>query len=140
MADSGQITWRGDSGNSTGNYAITRVEGIDTSGKLRDFALNVSDHNLCNFAYRHFIRTTPWYTLPPEAGANVDKKAIIYFRDPDTLEKLHFSYPSPIATDIETTGAGDRIKQSAVILLVGYLSAEVGIAFQPLYGVYTQRR
>lgn len=140
MTYTGQITWQGDSGFPTGNMSITRVNDITTTTLLKDFAIALKNHSLCNFAWRHHIRTDPRVPLPPGVGANVDEKAIIYFRDPDTLEVLHFGYPAPIAADKETTPYGDRIKQSSVTTLVGYLSTAVGITYEPLYGVFVQRR
>lgn len=99
----------------------------------------IASHSLCSKG--HVIRQTGIgdSEARPEAGANIDNKAVIYFRDPDTLEVLHFGYAAPIAADVETTSAGKRIKQSVVSDIVGYINTFKGTAYVPLYGVYYQR-
>lgn len=140
IAYTGQLVWTGDTGFPTNHKTFTRVHEVNTVILLRDFALDLKDHSICNFSYRSHTRTDSSLVNPPGVGANVDRKAIIYFRDPDTLEVLHFSYPDPIAADIEETAYGNRIKQSAVIAVVSYLSTATGNSYIPLYGVFTQRR
>ncbi len=75
----------------------------------------------------------------PGSGANIDEKAIIYYRDPDDLFVYHLSYSCPIPADVEMTPAGKRMKQSVVTEVVGYLSTLKLKALIPLYGVYLER-
>jgi hypothetical protein len=76
----------------------------------------------------------------PGVGANIDKVAMIYYRDPNTLKVWCFPYPTPIAADIEAKPTGDVIKDSVVVEIVGYISTLAGITYTPLYGKYYQRR
>lgn len=137
---SGQLTWIGDTGTPIGNLSITRVRDMNTIVLLRDFALALNAHSLCNLSYRHYIRTDPYIPAPPGVDANVDEKAIIYFRDPDTMQVENFSYPAPIAADLEDVGYGKVIKESVVIAIVTDLNTATAIDFVPLYGKYYVKR
>lgn len=143
MGDSrhGAIIWRGDSGGVGDHHSISvcPVVSLPAGTKLIAFGNAVKARSLCNFAYYHSIYTASQTIAAPGVGANTDKKAIIYYRDPSTLEVLHFSYATPIAADIENVGYGNRIKNSAVVAIVGFISTLADVSYIPLYGVYIQR-
>lgn len=135
----GSILWRGDTGLPRNNQNRSDVGLITGAAALATFVIAVEAHSLCNIPYSYLIYSYNYNAAIPGVGANVDKKGIIYFRDPDTLLQLHFCYPDPIAADIETTAYGKRIKQSAVIAITALISTLSGVSYIPLYGVFMQR-
>lgn len=136
----GVLRWRGDIGAPDGHLSKSpiMVVAIGTS-EVATFGASMLAHTDCNLAYYGMYRDITSNPAFPGVGADVTKKAVIYFRDPSTLEVLHFNYAAPIAADIETTPAGKRVKQSAVALIVGYINIVSGKSYVPLYGVYYER-
>lgn len=134
----GQIVWRGDLGLPEADESLSKVSPVLSAGGLDSLALAVNPHTECNYAYRHFIRTDDATPVAPGVGANVDKKAVLYFRDPDTLKLLTFTYPTPIAADIDRKETGDIIKDAIVVEIVGYINIVTGKSYIPLYGKYYQ--
>lgn len=133
------IIWRGDSGLPRGNYGKTNYKKNISIATLRTFAIALKAHSLCNRAILQNAFVELKTDVEPGTGANVDKLAVLYFRDPTTLEVLHFSYPAPIAADIEDVGYGKRIKKSAVIAIINDLNTSTGESYEPRYGVYLER-
>lgn len=136
------LAWKGDSGSPGGNDTISRGQPYNLYSAIEVQGLLIKAHTLCNLS--HSIACPARQNVPglgsPGTGADITVKAVLYFRDPNTLEVLHFQYPSPISADVEDTPGGKRIKQSAVIEIVGYLSVIANITYVPLYGVYMQRQ
>lgn len=135
----GTITWLGDSGSPPDNLSPVLVRLCTSTQTLYDFMLAMEAKTLCTYKDLSIVTSFSWEKSPPGAGANVDKKAIIYYRDPDTLEVLKFMYPSPIAADIEETAVGLRIKDSAVATIVGFINTMTGKTYIPLYGKFLQQ-
>ncbi len=134
------MRWIGDTGGNKRHEVDSYIERVAYSWTpMAVFGTAVEAHSLCNWGASIRVKAQSRGTSAPALDANVDKKAIIYFRDPDTSEVLHFSYPSPIAADIEELPSGLRIKNSAVAAIVGYLSTLNSKAYTPLYGLYYQR-
>ncbi len=134
----GTIRWRGDSGTVGANEVTSLVRLIDWAD-FTSFYTSLPSHSLCNVTavVRHNITT--WDLDPPGTAADVSKKAIIYYRDPNDLKVSFLEYPAPIASDIEMTAVGKRIKAASVATIVGYISTMMGISYVPLYGVYEER-
>ena len=134
----GILTWIGDSGSPPDNHSFSVVRLTTGTVPLSTFLSAMEAHTLCNKKMYSIVYTGIFGAGPPEAGANVDKKANIFYRDPTDLSVYCFSYPSPIAGDIEVTPAGKRIKASAVAAIVGYISTMTGVSYIPLHGTYTE--
>lgn len=140
FAYNGAIIWIGDTGSPRGNQSKSRIGDFDNVWLAsQTFAQALAPHSLCNAAW---VEETRWVSEnqdAPGVGADVTKKGILYYRDPDTLKVEHFTFPNPIPADIEDLGYGKRIKKAIVIELVGYLSTVLNKTLFPLYGVYTER-
>lgn len=135
----GAVIWRGDIGSPRKHEFTSHL--FKTAGftAVNTFALAVEPHTDCLYAMRIRHQAQEVTQSYPVVGADITKKADIYFRDDATLKVYNFSYPAPIAADIEVTPTGKRIKQSIVVELVGYLETVTGESFSPLYGLYTVR-
>jgi hypothetical protein len=134
-----KIIWIGDSGLPSGNFSTTLTPSGGGQGNINNFGVSMSAHTLCNRAYNVSMVYWDLGPIAPEAGANVDVKATIYFRDPSDQKVGFITYPAPIAADIEETSGGKRIKNSAVVAIVGYLNTLLSTSYVPLYGTYRQR-
>jgi len=110
------------------------------STPLGTFCTAIESYSECNLTHKYNIVSYDQTLGAPGTGANIDKKAILYFRHPDTLEVLNFQYPAPIADQIESTPWGKRIKADVVIAIVALLSTMAGISYIPMYGIYYQRK
>lgn len=137
--DSGRIIWRADTGLGEEKLSSSFIRPMQTFTSINTFAASMVTRTLCNRYLVSFLRDTTYETSPPGTGANKDKWATIYFRDTDTGEVLNFYYPAPIASDLETTPAGIRVKQSSVVTIVGFINTATDKAYVPLYGTYHQR-
>lgn len=135
----GIIVWKGDSGSHPGNLARTWVPSLLGATQLNTFATYLSSFTDCN----KFEVIQKWMqgfaAGPPGAGANTDLKAVISYRDPDSLIPMQFSWPAVESTSVETTPQGKRLKWLVVTDLVANLSTMAGISYIPLWGgVYTK--
>lgn len=110
-----------------------------TWAPIQLFATQMDAHTLCS--KEGVIRTSVhgFIASPPGAAVDVDKRAIVFYRDPDDLKVYHFSYPSPIAADLESKPSGIRMKDTAVSTIVGYISTMNAKTYFPLYGLYYQK-
>lgn len=139
----GGIQWIGDSGAPQGQQTISLVRSIatpSTGQKMLDLRGSMLAHSECNTPVVIMVSTYPQTpSTPPGVGANINKRALIYFRDPSDQKVYHFDYPCPIAAEIESTPTGNIIKQATVVIITGYLSTCFGRTLVPLYGVYLQR-
>lgn len=138
---SGLLLWRGDIGSSAkDNESLSRVDVPLNASALLAFVTAVEPHSTCNVNYS---LASFWYSQTagaPGTGSNIDRKGIIYFRDPTDLSVKPFCYPDPVAADIEDTPWGKKIKDSAVVAIVALLSTMTGISYEPMYGMYYQRK
>lgn len=136
----GNIKLIGDSGSPYGNESFASPVPVEVGwAQLNAFVASFMPHTLCDRRESRLLTRVTATAPPPATGANTDIRVTIYFRDPSTLEVLFFSYPAPVAADIETSPAGKRVKQSAVALIVGYISLVAGITYVPLYGTYKEK-
>lgn len=135
----GSLLWTGDTGLPRGHQARSDTGLIIGAAALATFATAIAAKSLCNASFSYLIYTYDVTAGAPGTGANVDKKGMVYFRDPDTMEVLHFLYPDPIAADLEDVGWGKRIKKSAVTAIVALISTLSGVSYVPLYGTFMQR-
>lgn len=136
----GVIIWTGDIGQGDGkNEVESRISSQTSAATFQVFAAAIEPYSKTNLSY--YLNTVVYSQTvgAPGTGTNIDKKGVIYFRDPDTLEVLNFQYPDPIAADVEVTPWGKRIKDSAVIAITALLSTMAGVSYKPLYGIYYQR-
>jgi hypothetical protein len=137
----GQFLWRGDIGSEgKKKESISRVDVPLSATAVQNFMQSVEPHSECNGTYFLYSLWYNWSVGAPGTGANIDKKALIYFRDPADLSVKTFYYPDPIAADIEVTPWGKKIKDSVVSAIVGYLNTMTGLSYVPLYGIYYQRK
>lgn len=136
----GRLIFWGDSGLSQDNLVATFTP-IKLTDKeyLKSFADSLKAHTKCTIPFIIDARTFTEGEDTPGTDANIDAKAIIKFRDPADGLVHNFTYPAPVAADIEDVGYGLKIKDSVVVAIVGYLNLLTGSGFIPLYGVYYQR-
>ncbi len=139
IKDQGSLLWRGDLGTVGGNESRSFINNIKGVSAFGVFVTAIEPYSEANLSAYFLVRSYSQTAGAPGTGANVKNKAIIYFRDPDTLIVDHFCYPAPIAADIEDVGYGKRIKQSSVVSSVGLLSYVTDVVYVPLYGVYMER-
>ena len=136
----GKLIFWGDSG-LTQNNLVATVTPLKYMSPLYilNFADSLNPHTLCTIPYAVNMRTYGNGIESPGTGANIDKKAVLYFRDPTDLSIHTFTYPCPPPADIEETGYGTRIKNSVVADIVSWINIFTGKSFEPLYGIYYQR-
>ncbi len=135
----GMLKWQGDSGSPRSNetFSILPVLSETTPwGKIIAFSVSMNPKSECSLLRRYYMTSEPLDTTPPGLAISVNNKARVFYRDPSSLEVLHFEFPAPIAADLEVTPWGKRLKQSAVVTIVGYISTLAGISYVPLYGTY----
>lgn len=132
------LVWRADIGNMAGNYTISKVDYAISYTPLLAFGVSMAAHSLCNVAREGRSAQWPVNDVAPGAGASIKKRANIHFRYMVDLSTHVFSYPDPIAADLEETPAGTRIKKSSVVTIVGYLETATGLTLQAMYGTYKE--
>lgn len=142
MADTtkGTIVWRGDRGRPPGNLFTTRIAVPLSKVKMTDLAWSLKDHTICLRNRVTFLDINSIGDYVPGAGANVDKVAVLYFRDPTTGGVGKISIPCLIAADIENTPNGERVTSTAMTTIIGLLNTATGKSYTPLYGIIKQVR
>ncbi len=135
----GAIIWRGDSGSVGGNETISKVQEFELWASWATYVGWLKAHSLCNAATRIRYRVDAGTPGAPGTGADVGVTAQIFYRDPTNLEVLNYSYPAPIAAEIEDIGYGVRVKKSAVTAIVAELSIIADATYEPLYGTVRTR-
>lgn len=137
----GSLLWRGDTGSSAkDNMSKSYLGPLVSATLLHDFADGVEPYSECNLNNYYWVGSYSQTAGAPATGSNIDRKAVIYFRDPGDMKVKHFQYPEPLVAHIETTPWGKRIKQTTVVQVVALLSTVSGISYVPLYGTYYQRK
>ena len=135
----GVIEWLGDSGSPKSNLTPMVVPLCLGAAQLSAFMVAMDAHTLCKYKQFNLVYSLGYVQAAPGVNANIDKKAIIYYRDPDDLKVHSLTYPAPIAADIEDTPSGKRIKDSSVATIVGYINTMTGKSYVPLHGVYYEK-
>jgi hypothetical protein len=136
----GVVIYRGDYGNPESDYAKAQLGDVTDDAAFATFLGTLGSHTLCNVAKRSFLTVTLMTDSAPDADANVDRKAILYFRDPTTLKVHSFTIVSPVAADCEPAGQGERLTAAAVTALVAAINTATGKSYTGLYGVVVQSR
>ena len=134
------LVWRGDFGRPKSNYSQSTISGVIGTTELITLSTALAAHSDCNLAKHAMIWTEQKTDSEPGTNANIDRKAVIYFRNPTTLKVHSVAIPEIVAADIEATPEGIRVTDSAVATIVGLISAATGISYTGLYGVVVQRR
>lgn len=141
LGNTGSILWRGDLGSSAKSNESRSFSGPNTDSlTFGTFCNAIEAYSLCNLTHKFWIRSFTQTAGAPGVSANIDKKVVIYYRDPDTLEVLNFQYPTPTVTDIEDTPWGKRVKGPVVTAIVALISTMAGKSYVPLYGIYYERK
>jgi hypothetical protein len=140
MPTKGTITFRGDSGAPENHYSKGTIHGITDDAALATLLTTLGSHTLCNVAKRAFSSNTAGVDAAPGADANVDRKAIYYFRDPTTLNVHSFTIPAPVDADCVDTSEGERVTAAALASVVGAINTATGKSYSALYGVVIQGR
>lgn len=139
--NTGIITFRGDNGNpKANNKKKVEILGVTNNTALNILWYELGLHSKCNVAKGTWQMSLLLTDEAPDTDANIDKVAIIYFRDPDTMRVRKLHLPSPLDADIEETKEGQRVKKAIVTELVGHLSTACGKSFSPLYGIVIQKK
>lgn len=140
MATKGVIIWRGDLGNPESHYSKSQVPDVTDDTALGTLVTALDALTDCNDAKRSFISNTLLTDEEPDADANVDRKAVCYFRDPTTLKVHSVTLPAPKSTAVENTDQGERVTSTAMGTVVTAINAATGKSYTALYGVVVQKR
>ncbi len=136
----GHVRWKGSTGGRGSHLVESYVQMSNAAtAPLLAFARAVGSHTECEEVAHTRTIVNAISSPEPGAGVNIDEKAVVYFRDPDDWLVYHFSYPAPIAADLEVYPSGTRMKNSAVVSIVGYISTLNEKTYIPLYGLYYQK-
>lgn len=140
MPTKGVIIWRGDSGNPKSHYSKSQIASVTDDAALSTLITALDALTLCNDAKRSFVSNTLLTDSAPGASANVDRKAIAYFRHPTTLKVHSLTIPAPVASACENTDNGERLTAAAMSTIVSAINTATGITYTALYGVVIQKR
>jgi hypothetical protein len=140
MATKGIIIWRGDSGNPESHYSKSQIPDVTDDAALATLVTALDALTDCNDAKRSFISNTLLSDSEPGADANVDRKAIAYFRDPTTLKVHSITLAAPVSTATEMTDQGERLTAAAMSTIVAAINTATGKSYTALYGVVIQKR
>jgi hypothetical protein len=140
MATKGVVIWRGDYGNPKSHYSKSMVSEVTDDAALATMATALAAYSDANYAKRSFLSLTIGTDAAPGASANVDKKAICYFRDPTTLKVHSITIPAPKSSIVEDTDDGDRVTSAGMTAIVSAINTATGKSYTKLYGVVIQSR
>jgi hypothetical protein len=140
MATKGVIIWRGDLGNPESHYSKSQIPDVTDDTALGVLVTALDALTDCNDAKRSFISNTLLTDSEPGASANVDRKAICYFRDPTTLKVHSITIPAPVSSAVEDTDQGERVTSTAMGTIVTAINTATGKSYTALYGVVIQKR
>jgi hypothetical protein len=116
---------------------LREVTGPGVETALRDALIGRTKCRCRTSAY--VDRRNQFLGLSVNPESNADRRAIVYYRHPVTLEVHQFTYFDPIAADSEMTPQGERLTQEAVAAVVAAINVATGISHTPLYGVVIQK-
>lgn len=140
MATKGVLIFRGDLGNPRTHYAKSQIADVIDDTALGVFATGMAAHTECNIAKRSMVTLTIGTDSEPGVDANVDRKAVLYFRDPTTLKVHSITIPAPVDLDVEDTQNGERVTDVAGAAIVALINTATGKSYTWLYGVVIQKR
>jgi hypothetical protein len=140
MAAKGVLVWRGDFGSPEGHYGKSVVADVTTDEALATLQTALAAYSDCNKAKRSFSTQTIGTDTLPGADANVDLRAVCYFRDPTTLKTHSVTIPAPKSTMIEDKPEGQRVTSAAMTAIVGAINTATGKTYSAMYGVIEQKR
>lgn len=140
MPTNATIIWRGDYGNPESHYSKSQIAGVTDDTALGTLTTALAALTDCNQAKRSFISVTLGTDSAPSADANVDRKAIAYFRHPTTLKTHSLTIPAPVDSACEMTDQGERLTSTAMSTIVSAVNTATGVSYTALYGVVTQKR
>lgn len=140
MATKGLLVWRGDLGAPEGHYGKSVVAEVTDDTALAIMQTALAAFSDCNAAKRSFFTQTVGTDTMPAASANVDLRAICYFRDPTTLKVHSVTIPAPKSTAYEDKAEGVRVTSAAMTAIVAAINTATGKSYTALYGVVIQKR
>jgi len=140
MPTKGVIIWRGDLGNPKSHYSKSQIANVTDDTALGVLVTALDALTDCNDAKRSFVTNTLLTDSAPGADANVDRKAIGYFRHPTTLKVHSITIPAPVSTACEDTSDGERLTSAAMTTIVNAINTATGLSYTALYGVVIQKR
>ena len=141
MAQSAVLFFRGTMGFPPDNVTPSYIRKI--LGTSFPFLIGLGNHidsrSTANFHSWSYTQLNSVDPDPPLVSSNVDRKAVIYFRDETEGKVRTFSFPDPIPSICESTPAGTRVLYSEVVVIVSDLATISGHTLTPLYGIVYQR-
>jgi hypothetical protein len=140
MPTNSTAIWRGDYGNPESHYSKSQIAGVTDDTALNTLLTALAALTDCNLAKRSFISNTLVTDTAPGASANVDRKAVAYFRHPTTLKTHSVTIPAPKSSACEMTDQGERLTSAAMATIVSAINTATGLSYTALYGVVTQKR
>ena len=135
----GVAIWRGDLGNPETHYSKSMIAEVTDDAALATLVTALAALTDCNAAKRSFISNTSLTDSAPGASANVDRKAVCYFRDSTTLRVHSITLPAP-KSSISEEGDNERVTAAAMTTIVTAINTATGKSYTPLYGVIIQKR
>lgn len=106
------VVFKGDYGRPPNHYSKTVINGIISEAALTTFLPTLGALTDANASKQSFNVISVINLEAPEADANVDKRAVLYFQDILDLSMTSLEVPAPKADIIESTPNGDRVKKS----------------------------
>jgi hypothetical protein len=135
----GVVIWRGDLGNPETHYSKSMIADVTDDAALGVLVTALAALTDCNAAKRSYLALTSLTDSAPAADANVDRKAVCYFRDPTTLRVHSITLPAPKAS-ISENGDNERVTAAAMSTIVTAINTATGKSYTALYGVIIQKR
>jgi len=142
MASKGIIVWRGDMGRPTNHYSKTQIPDANDTPAVSVLATALAAYSTANIAKYSWVQSAVVTDEKPGAtpSANVDYRAIVYFRNTTTGNVHSVTIPAFLSTAVEETPEGDRVTDAAMIAIVAAIATATGETLVPLHGVVIQKR
>lgn len=139
MPTKGVIVWRGDTGRPENNYSTSRVEGVTDDTALNTLITALLSHTDCNAAKRSFNSVTAMTDSAPGASATVDRKAVLYMRNPTNLHVVKIELPAPASASTEFGDKYEKLTSAAEAAILAAINTATGASYTVLGSRVWQR-
>ena len=139
MPSKGVIIWRGDTGRPENNYASSRLEGVTDDSALTTLITALLSYTDCNAARRSFNNVTNMTDSAPGANATVDRKAVLYMRNPTNLHTVKIELPAPVSSACEFGAKYEKLTSAAEAAILAAINTACGTSYTVLGSRVWQR-
>lgn len=139
MPTKGVIVWRGDTGRPENNYAMSRVEGVTDDTALATLITALLAYTDCNVARRSFNSVTSMTDSAPGADATVDRKAVLYMRNPTNLHVIKIEIPAPVSSATEFGDKYEKLTSAAEAAILAAINTACSTSYTVLGSRVWQR-